>query len=260
MTGGVRNGTRHSLRVDEAEWDDLASANAIWAVCTNLDPGAPSQRPRFFESGRREIDGLMAGLAEAGVRAPEGPALDFGCGLGRLTRALTGHFPSVVGVDISQRMLTQAAELNADCERVTFTRNRDVGLPQFPDDHFAFVLSLIVLQHVSSKDAVAGYIRDFFRVAKPGAPVVFQVPSHVPLRVRAHPLRVLQRALRHLGPLRPPSLLRRLAAHSMTLRAVPEHEIVEVIASAGGTLALSYEDNRVGTPVVPSRLYIATAG
>src|SRR4051794_35287256 len=132
MMGGVRSGTRHSLHVDEAEWDDLASADATWAVCTNLDPGDPSQRPRFFESGRREIDGLMAGLAQAGVRAPEGPALDFGCGLVR-------------------------------------------------------------------KDAVAGYIRDFFRVAKPGAPIVFQVPSHVPLRVRAHPLRVLQRALRHLG-------------------------------------------------------------
>jgi hypothetical protein len=51
----------------------------------------------------------------------------------------------------------------------------------FPDDKFDFVYSYAVFQHIPSRDIVFGYLRDAFRVLKPGGIVRCQVnglPPH----------------------------------------------------------------------------------
>ena len=53
-------------------------------------------------------------LEDLGVTVSRGRALDFGCGAGRLTRALAARFESVVGVDVADAMLDKARALNAD--------------------------------------------------------------------------------------------------------------------------------------------------
>ncbi len=44
--------------------------------------------------------------------------VEIGCGIGRITRVLAERAHSVRAVDVSERMLAQARELNADVENV----------------------------------------------------------------------------------------------------------------------------------------------
>ena len=54
--------------------------------------------------------------------------------------------------------------------------NDSEELACLPDNHFAFVYSSIVLQHVAPRYIVC-YLREFGRVLKPRGILVFQVPS-----------------------------------------------------------------------------------
>lgn len=93
-----------SLPADQREWNDLALADPMWAVCSDPAKRGSWHRDAFLETGQEEVDRIMRELANHGW-APEqsGSALDFGCGLGRLTRALGNHFAAVVGIDIQRR-------------------------------------------------------------------------------------------------------------------------------------------------------------
>jgi trans-aconitate methyltransferase len=71
-------------------------------------------------------------------------ALDFGCGIGRLTRALTKRVARVHGVDVSPTMIALARE---NVPEATFS----AGLP---DEQFELVVSLIVLQHVAVSEGM----------------------------------------------------------------------------------------------------------
>ena len=115
------------------------------------------------------------------------------------------------------------------------------------------MLSLIALQHVSSRDAIRSYIADFARVTAPGGVIVFQLPTHVGARIRLHPLRLLNRAVRRFR--RSP----RLMPWSMSLTALPEAEVRSILEAGGATVVGAFPDDRTGSDAVPSLSYVATA-
>ena len=126
-----------------------------------------------FATGEIEVATVMGCLGEVGcVPDGVGAALDFGCGVGRLTQAMARRFAASVGVDISEEMVRKAETLNryAHCSYVTSVAER---LP-FADESFVFVYSNIVLQHMPRRLAV-GYLREFVRVLEPGGVLVFGV-------------------------------------------------------------------------------------
>lgn len=126
----------------------------------------------FFATGEREIAHVLGRLDELGIERPTGRALDFGCGVGRLTLALADRFDHVDGVDISPEMIA-LAEGHPGCE---FHVNDEPDLALFADDTFDFVYSFIALQHMA-RELAEGYVREFVRVLKPGGVAVFQVPE-----------------------------------------------------------------------------------
>lgn len=103
-------------------------------------------------------------------------ALDFGCGVGRLTQALCEHFFSCQGVDIAPSMIEQANRLNQHGHRCRYAVNDADNLGQFDDRSFDFVYSNIVLQHIRP-DYTINYIKEFARVLANDGVCVFQVPS-----------------------------------------------------------------------------------
>jgi SAM-dependent methyltransferase len=124
-------------------------------------------------TGDAEIKTVLQHLEAIGLQPdPRGVALDFGCGVGRLTQSLARRFQSCVGIDISQEMITRANALNhyGHCRYVVSTT------PQLPfaDESFSFLYSNIVLQHVPRRFAV-NYLREFTRVLAPGGVLVFGV-------------------------------------------------------------------------------------
>lgn len=130
----------------------------------------------FFASGRQEIAEAMRYLAQLGVQVDKGRAMDFGCGVGRLTQALCEEFGSALGIDISYSMIESAERHNKFGDRCEYRVNTSDDLAQLGNAGFDFVYSNISLQH-SPPEASSRYIAEFFRILKPGGIALFQVPS-----------------------------------------------------------------------------------
>ncbi|MGH9512037.1 MAG: class I SAM-dependent methyltransferase [Terriglobales bacterium] len=166
------------LRELQENWEGLANIDPLWAICT--DPGKRAEKwdPRdFFQSGTNEIARVLTHVRSLGVHPdPNGKALDFGCGVGRLTQALSQHFSECYGVDISPTMVRMAGDFHKQNPRCTFFVNQSDDLQRFPDEDFSFIYTSIVLQHIKTKYAER-YLEECVRVLKPGGIFVFQVPD-----------------------------------------------------------------------------------
>src|SRR5690348_1397015 len=112
-------------------WEDMAQLDPCWAILS--DPAKKFGKwnlDAFYLTGEQEILKLMDSVRDLGYPRVMDSALDFGCGLGRLTRALSNYFSRCVGVDISEEMIRRAKDLNASNPRCEFLANSD-ALSQF---------------------------------------------------------------------------------------------------------------------------------
>jgi hypothetical protein len=170
-------------------WEGLAQSDPLWAILS--DPqrkGNRWQLDEFFASGRRDVEANLADLASLGIDVRPGRALDFGCGVGRLTQALGASFERADGVDIAETMVELAREYNRHGDRVQYHVNQEPNLGLFEDGAFDFVLSIIVLQH-NPPPVAEGYIREFVRVLAPGGIADFDMTSELtgtPLEQGSH--------------------------------------------------------------------------
>jgi ubiquinone/menaquinone biosynthesis C-methylase UbiE len=225
------------IEQQEQDWNELAQLDPYWAILTS-----PGKRyggwdaDEFFATGTAEADAFMARAAELGFPKERGRALDFGCGLGRMTRALAGHFDECVGVDISEDMVRGAEKANADVANASFVVNRADDLRQFPDASFDLIYSVIVLQHVPDRAAIESYIREFCRLLRPGGLATFGLPSHIPAIFRLQWRRRLYLGLRRLG-VSAAFLYERLHLLPIAMSYIPEADIRRVVEGAGGRLA-----------------------
>lgn len=141
-------------------WETLAQADPFWAILVRDDTrGGQWDVDEFFASGRAEIGWALETVRAAG-QPPVGKAkaLDFGCGAGRLTKALCESFDEVVGVDLSPTMRTLAADLNPT-PALSFV----AGLDEVATGTVDFLYSSLVLQHLPA-GGLAIVLREFARV------------------------------------------------------------------------------------------------
>lgn len=151
-------------------WDDRARENAAWYVDTTCDYDHPDMEA-FFATGPKVIE---AALIEAPVQpAQRRLAVEIGPGLGRICRALSEHFDRVVGIDISSEMVARARELVPD-PRVEFLVGDGTSLRPLEDGCADLVVTFTVLQHLTSADAIEGYLREASRVLAPGGVLAAQ--------------------------------------------------------------------------------------
>jgi SAM-dependent methyltransferase len=103
-------------------WDHAAREDAMFNIVTLPDKrGGGWEADEFFRHGQREIDALLDHLDGLGLRGnPKEMALDFGCGVGRLTQALGLEYDRAIGADISAEMVKRAQELNRRGWRVSY--------------------------------------------------------------------------------------------------------------------------------------------
>lgn len=170
----------NSLKELQRNWDGLAQSDPLWAICT--DPAKRNSqwtREEFFATGRKEIEAVFVYAARICISIDKTAlALDFGCGVGRLTRALGQYFPECVGVDISSAMITLARELNGDLPNCRFQLNEGIQLKSLPANYFGFIYTSLVLQHIASPFSHE-YIAELVRVLRPGGLLIFQVPEKI---------------------------------------------------------------------------------
>ena len=162
-----------NLRDVQRNWDAMGRRNPLTAILTtrlNWDVG------EFFETGRREVEGLMRDIAELDAGPDVGRALDFGCGVGRLTQSLADHYDEVYGVDIAPSMIEKAESLNRHGGRCRYVVNGEDNLRMFPDEYFDLIYSNITLQHVKPVHAL-NYVKEFLRILSRRGIMVFHMPS-----------------------------------------------------------------------------------
>lgn len=158
-------------------WDAFGTTDPLWAILTHPKMrGGKWDLDEFFASGERRIATMMEDLVPHGLPQQRGRALDFGCGVGRLSQALATHFDHVDGVDIAPSMIAQAQRLNRHGDRVTYHVNSAPDLRLFEDDSFDLVFTELVLQHMHPRYSMR-YILEFLRLVRPGGAVYFQLPG-----------------------------------------------------------------------------------
>ncbi len=171
MSENINNAQLAKLR---RVWSALGEDDPLWAVLSHKDKrGGRWQREEFLATGQAEIDAQLVTLAAAGYPRRKDLAVDFGCGAGRLSRALARHFDQVIGIDVSASMIATARALNADIANIEFRENTAADLLQIADASVDFVFSHITLQHIPTPLAL-GYVDEFLRILAPGGVAVFQ--------------------------------------------------------------------------------------
>jgi SAM-dependent methyltransferase len=167
------------MDLDELQrhWDELGKRDPFWAVLTDPQKKGRKWDPiEFFKTGEEEIACIMEYVESLGFPLPRNRALDFGCGVGRLSQALCGYFKRCCGVDIASSMIELAKTYNRYGNRCQYYVNESDDLRLFENDSFDFIYSNIVLQHMRPKYSKK-YIQEFLRTLAPGGLLIFQIPS-----------------------------------------------------------------------------------
>lgn len=243
-------------------WNGLARRDAFWAVLTERDKaGRRWTREAFFATGEAAITAELAWVRGLCPNLRFGHALDFGCGVGRLTQALARHFAQVTGVDIAEEMLALAEDLRPADAPITFRHNPAPDLRLFADGTFDYVTSDITLQHMAPHYA-RRYIAEFVRVCAPGGLITFQVPAYVPPDPKE----------RFKWSWWPPTLWTRICRFTrrrwekwvppepvMEVHAIPQAEVVATLEAAGARV-LAVQENTAAGSHIESYRYLASPG
>lgn len=223
-------------------WEEFARHDPLWAILTDDQRRRGRWDPEeFFATGVREINRLLGKLAELGLAPAKGDALDFGCGVGRLTQALAAHFDRSVGIDISPTMIELATKANRHGERCRYVVNASDRLPGFADASLDLIYSNIVLQHIQ-RAYVESYLAEFLRVLRPGGALVFLMPSalHRPRHAWRHAFVGIKRLLVRAGVSGLLWKLRLLRSPAiMEIHTFPKPELERFLAERGGEVVLA---------------------
>ncbi|OYN97447.1 SAM-dependent methyltransferase [Enemella evansiae] len=163
-----------------SDWHALGEHDPMWAVLSRPGTKGGKWEPgEFLATGVAEVAALRDWARSIDLDLGDGPALDFGCGLGRITQPLATHHARVLGVDVSASMLAGAHGLlcYADRpERVEFMSNQEAGLEQFGSATFDLVHCDLVLQHLPVRLAEL-YMVEMLRILRPGGVLHLGVPD-----------------------------------------------------------------------------------
>jgi SAM-dependent methyltransferase len=245
-----------SLSGLRATWEHWGKTDPLWAILS--EQGKENNQwnlQQFLETGETEISALFLRLEQLGLTPPRDRALDFGCGVGRLSQALAGRFEAIDGVDISESMLEMARRLNRFEERCTYHHNAQPNLRLFADSSFTFIYSNITLQHIPPPLAI-GYISEFIRILRDDGLAVFQLTSHFGspvLRLRrwlgsSAALHQIYRKLWHGGA--PPP------ASPYSMYSVPLNRVRSEVSASGGKVVALDRDHSAPPEWVSFRYYV----
>lgn len=215
------------------EWKKFGDSEPHWSVLTdpiyrrkNIDAEKIKQ---FYESGSPDIERVLNSLRRSGVNTANlSRALDFGCGVGRLSIALAEHVEKVIGIDLSPGHLAEAckAAKKSSANNIEFIQINSIDdLDRFCD--FDLVISLIVLQH-NPPPVMAAIYRKLLKSLAVGGAAVIQIPTYI------HNQRFdIDEYLRS-------------ETISMEMNTLPQWKIFEIISQMGCRPIEVREDNLTG--------------
>ncbi len=224
-----------ALRDTVQNWELLGRTDPLWAVLSKKQfKGRKWDVDEFFKTGEQEVKGVMEYVRRFRVPLAHRRALDFGCGVGRLTQAFAPYFQEVYGVDCAASMIQRAERYNRHGQRCRYLRNTVGDLNIFPDHHFDFIYSAITLQHIEP-DYAKRYIGELVRVLADHGLLVFQLPTSQERRAAVRNS-IAKRLLKRMVPswvLSRYRLARYGQAGFIETYGVPQAEVMRLLASRG---------------------------
>ena len=220
----------------EQTWRKLGEQKPYWSVLTlpDFENGKfDANRVKFYETGRADMERFHVWAGRNGLALnPAGSCLEYGCGVGRVTRWLSTIFGEVIACDVSAPHLELARqELQRDgaCAKVRFMEiNSLAALDSLPPVDVVF--SVIVLQH-NPPPVIALIVTKLLACLRPGGTGYFQVPT----RARGYRFRVDEYLKERHGKL------------EMEMHAIPQKDVFAIIRQAGCELLEVQPDDMTGS-------------
>jgi SAM-dependent methyltransferase len=178
------------------DWDQRARENARYYVATGNEQWSEEE---FYRSGETTVEQYILNDL-ANVCQDKDPkdlkVLEIGCGAGRITRAMARLFGQVYAVDISREMVRQARGALREFPNTRVFRNNGKDLSVVRNNwwnrlgfgeplQLDFAFSVIVFQHIPSREIIENYVREVNRLLRPGALFKFQVQGSPRVEVKA---------------------------------------------------------------------------
>jgi len=171
----LQSGFAMNIKQLKKRWDSFGKTDPLWAINTwPHKKGKQWQLDEFLRTGEADIAWVMNNIRSLGINLRGSRALDFGCGVGRLTQALANHFEEVCGVDVAPSMIRLAKKYNPHGEKCKFYVNDRADLRLFDDATSEFIYTILTLQHKEPQYAKA-YLKEFLRLLVPQGILVFQI-------------------------------------------------------------------------------------
>jgi len=169
----------------QKNWDELGKTDPLYAIKVGITKeggeweskeGGKWDLQEFFQTGIDEIDSIMKDIDQLNLKLHYNTALDFGCGVGRLTQALPKYFDTVDGIDIAPSMIELANSYNKCKDRVHYYLNDKNSLENFKDNTYDFIYSVEVFQHMHPQYQ-ENYLSELLRILSAEGLLVFELPS-----------------------------------------------------------------------------------
>jgi SAM-dependent methyltransferase len=235
--GGLSNHRR--------DWEELGELEPLYAILSAADAKHGAwDRDAFLATGEADAARILAACDAHRLAPLRRASFELGCGVGRITRALSTRFAHSTGVDISTAMISRAREINADRSNCLWRVNDAPDLQSFPDGGYDLVLSFIVLQHVPDRAVISTYLREMVRILAPGGALIVQLPGSMPLRQRIQWRRRAYRGLRAAG-VSERILYERLGLDPIRMNWLPRRDVEAGLRMAGATI-LDVQDGWLG--------------
>jgi SAM-dependent methyltransferase len=210
----------------KATWDAAAGAERVDEYV-----GDPA-------TARAELDGLFGRLGDDGRG---GMCVEVGCGPGRMTGLLAGHFDRVVAVDVSREMLALARS-RVGAPNVEFQVVDGESLDPVEDAVADVLVCYLVLQHIPERRIVTAYLREFARVLSPKGRAFVQIPV-MESGVRPTAWRALRAVAVPVAARVRPGVEGQAAYRGVRLN---QQELAAAVATAG--LVVAARDESAGSP------------
>jgi len=221
----------------QSTWEEFGKREPHWSVVVSeqyQQSNIEANKEKFYRTGEQHVAQLFGSLERNHVQHRGfKTCLDYGCGVGRITRHLSERFEKVFAYDISLSHLQCAEDYLAkeNVSNVAFSHLKRVSdIQTLPKVDLAY--SMLVLQH-NPPPVIAFIIEALIRSLNAGGVAFFQVPTYR----RGYSFSLAE------------YLAEDAARGGMEMHVLPQSRVFEIAQRAGGRVLEVIDDTWTGLRV-----------